>query len=169
MFKPNLSREEINRHLSKLQPLNYNRFRWWRMYDSTNKPLSHRKPLKERILNGDFDYSHYKYQAMWCEYELNDLWDECKPDIAKFNEKGAVLRARRKRLLEDFTKDEDQRFQYLIKSFLENFSCDKETLLGEMMNSSEDLIGFYYIMEEKYGRQFTPYPTKRRGRPKKVI
>lgn len=168
MFQPYLSKEEVNYRLSKLQPLNYNRFRWWRMYDSINTPLYHRKPLKDRILNGDFDYSHYEYQVMWCEYQLNGLWEECKPDISMYSEKSSVLRARRKRLMEDFIKDEEQRFQYLIKSFLEYFNCDKETLLNEMLNSSEDLIGFYYIMDEKYKHKFTPYPKRGRGRPKKI-
>lgn len=169
MFTPDMSRKKVEECLSKLQPLNYNRFKWWRMYGAPNQPLSHRSSLRDRILNGDFDYSHYKAQAMWCEYQLNDLWDECKPDVTMYNEKGAVMRARRKRLLEDFTTDETDKFQRLIKAFVENFTCDRETLLKEMENSSEDLIGFYYIIEDKYKRVFTPYPGKRRGRPKKVI
>lgn len=167
MFTPDVPRNQVEKYLSKLQPLNYNCFRWWRMYDSPNKPLSHRSPLRDRILNGDFDYSHYIYQSYLCEYQLNDLWEECKPDIALFNEKGAVMMARRKRLIEDFVKDENQRFEGLIKAFIENFTCNRETLLKEMENSDKDLIGFYYLIEDKYKRVFTPYPKKGRGRPRK--
>jgi hypothetical protein len=45
-----------------------------------NKPLDKRKPLRDRILNGDYDFSHYWYQAAWVEHDLNDLQIECKGD-----------------------------------------------------------------------------------------
>jgi len=44
------------------------------MYDNPNKPLHVYTPLLDRIKNGDFDYSHYGYQAMWCEHEMNKLY-----------------------------------------------------------------------------------------------
>ena len=51
--------EHLAKEFSKLQKLNYNQFRWWRMYDVRMKPLNNRKPLRDRIFNGDFDFSHY--------------------------------------------------------------------------------------------------------------
>ena len=73
-YSPVLSRKQIlDVKFSKLRRLKYNAFRWWRMYDNPNKPLDNRALFRDRILNGDFDYSHYKYQADWCEHEMNDV------------------------------------------------------------------------------------------------
>jgi len=169
MFKPTLSREELDEKFSHLQKLNYNQFRWWRMYDSKNKPLPKRSPLRDKILNGDFDYSHYGYQAMWCEHEINSLWNKCYPDIGKFNEQSSLVRTRRKRLLEDFYKDEDQKLDALITEFTQNFKCTKEQVVEEIEKCVGSLIDLYYIIAEKYKITHMPYPLKRRGRPKKVI
>ena len=143
-YSPVLSRKQLDKKFSKLRKLKYNAFRWWRIYDNPNKALDNRAPFRDRILNGDFDYSHYKYQSDWCEHEMNDIAEECGEDIGKYVEKTSLLRSRRKRLLEDFEKDE-------------NFKC------------SGELIDLYYIIEEEYSRIFTPTSLKRRGRPKKVI
>lgn len=164
MYSPALSKKEVEHHLSKLRKLNYNQFRWWRMYEPVNKPLCARKPLNQRILNGDFDYSHYAYQAMLCEYQLNELWEEHYPDIVKYNENCSVLRARRKRLWQDFEKDENQRLEDLIKGFTNNFKCNRETVLQEMEEYSGNLIDLYYLIEDKYKVQIKPYPGKSRPR-----
>jgi hypothetical protein len=87
VFNPTLSRERLQKEFSKLQKLNYNQFRWWRMYDVKNKPLDKRKPLRDRILNGDYDFSHYWYQAMWCEHEINDLFEQYKDDVVQYVDK----------------------------------------------------------------------------------
>lgn len=169
MFKPSLSRDQLQHKFSKLQKLNYNPFRWWRMYGSPQKPLHPLSPLKEKILNGDYDYSHYGFQAMWCEHDINDIYNECYPDIGKFNEKTSMLRSRRKRLLDDFHKEETQMLESLAVDFSKNFSCSKKTALKEMEECVGSLIDLYYIMEDKYKRTFTPCPLPTRGRPKKVI
>lgn len=169
MYNPVLTREQLDSKFSNLRRLKYNAFRWWRMYDNPRKPLDKRKPLRERILNGDFEYSHYKYQAEWCEHEMNDIWEECKPDIGKYVEKTSLMRSRRKRLLEDFEKDENERISSLIKAFTHNFRCSEEQVEEEMLKCSGSLIDLYYIIEEKYKIVHAPYPLKRRGRPKKVI
>jgi len=169
MYKPALSREQVNKELSKLQKLNYNQFRWWRMYQPPNKPLDIRKPLRERILNGDFDYSCYRVQIYWCEYELNTLLKECNVDYQMYLEKSTVLRARRKRLNEDFEKDENERLHNLTMEFTNHFRCNKEQVEEEMLNCSGTLIDLYYKIEDKYKIVHMPYPLKHRGRPKKVI
>lgn len=47
----NTSKEEIIiDNLSKLQPLKYNKFYWWRRWGSKNKPLPITSSLYERIL-----------------------------------------------------------------------------------------------------------------------
>jgi len=169
MYSIPLSREQVEKQLSQYQKINYNRFMWWRMYQPKNKPLDNRKPLRERILNGDFDFSCYKAQIYLVEYQLNELLQECNGDYQKYLEIGAVQLARRKRLVEDFEKDETERLSSLKTAFTQCFRCNKEQVEEEMLNCSGSLIDLYYIIEEKYKIVHIPYPLKRRGRPKKVI
>ena len=169
VFNPTLSRSRLKKEFSKLQKLNYNQFRWWRMYDTKLKPLDNRKPLRDRIFNGDYDFSHYWYQAAWVEHELNDLEIECKGDSGLFIEKGAVLRARRKRLLEDFEKDEFDKLSSLYNEFPKYFRINKEQVKEEMVNFSGSLIDFYYHIDDKYKILHISYERiKKRGRPRKT-
>ena len=166
-YSPVLSRKQLENKFSKLRKLTYNAFRWWRMYDNPNKPLCNRSPFRDRILNGDFDYSHYKYQADWCEHEMNDVSIECGDDIGKYVEKTSLLRSRRKRLLEDFEKDENGKLEMLIKTFTVNFKCNEEQVYEEIDKCSGSLMDLYYIMEDKYPKY--NIIRSKRGRPKKVI
>ncbi|MDB4378220.1 hypothetical protein N9Z41_00470 [bacterium] len=169
MFNPPISKEQVEKQLLQYQKINYNQFRWWRMYQSKNKPLDKRKPLHDRILNGDFDFSCYKAQIYLVEHQLDDLLKECSGDYQKYLENASVQLARRKRLIEDFEKDETERLSSLKTAFTQCFRCNKEQVEEEMLNCSGSLIDLYYIIEEKYKIVHMPYPLKRRGRPKKVI
>lgn len=169
-FKVNWSREKLQGQFNKLQKLKYNQFRWWRMYDAKNKPLDKRQPLRDRILNGDFDFSHYWYQVAWCEHEINDLEELYFDDHVQLSDKASVWKARRKRLLEDYEKDEKEKLDTLIKEFTINYRITKDQVEEEMVNWSGSLIEFYYHIDEKYKIIFKPYPygKKKRGRPRKV-
>lgn len=83
-------------------------------------------------------------------------------------EKTSVIRARRKRLIEDFEKDENERLRSLTVEFTKYFKCNREQVEEEMLKCSGTLIDLYYIIEEKYKIVHMPYPLKRRGRPKKL-
>ena len=166
MFNPSLSRKQVKEQLSQYQKLNYNQFRWWRLYAPKNKPLDNRQSLRDRILNGDFDFSCYKAQIYLVEYQLNDILKECGIDYQKYLEKTSVMRARRKRLIEDFEKDEKDKLESLIKEFTRYFRCNREQVEEEMLNCSGSLIDLYYIIEEKYKVIPIPYASmRRRGRP----
>ena len=170
-YHPTLSLDRVNKELKKLKKLNYNRFMWWRLYDQKNPKLHHRCPLIDRIKNGDFDPSHYKYQVELCEHELNAVWETCSPDMQMFIEKTTMLRARRKRLIEDFNKDETERLELAIKGFVETFSCTKEQVYEEIDKCSGTLEDLYYIIENKYSHPFASFPSflqPRRGRPAKL-
>ena len=104
LFKTN-DPKIIKKEISKLKPLNYNQFRWWRRFDSKNQPLPRKSKLIDRIKNGDFDFSHYFWQAQLCELEINEKLIEYKGDIQKLIEKNGVDLARRKRLWEDFNEN----------------------------------------------------------------
>ena len=173
MFNPSLSRKQVEEQLSQYQKLNYNQFRWWRLYDVKKKPLAAHFPFRDRIENGDYDFSHYWYQAAWVEHDINDLEIKCKDDAGLFSEKVQVLSARRKRLYEDYEKDEKWKLDDLVKEFSRNFHITKDEAGLEMEGFNGTLTELYdYISTHpkyklKSGK--TPRVTfKKRGRPKKI-
>ena len=173
VYKPTFTREELEEKFSHLQKLNYNQFRWWRMYDVKKKSLAAHFPLRDRIENGDYDFSHYWYQAAWVEHDINDLEIECKDDAGLFSQKVQVLSARRKRLYEDYEKDEKWKLDDLVKEFSRNFYITKDEAGLEMEEFDGTLTELYdYISTHpkyklKSGK--TPRVTfKKRGRPKKI-
>ena len=168
-FNPTLSRTRLEKEFSKLQKLNYNQFRWWRMYETKNKPLKATASFRDAILNGDYDFSHYWYQAAWVEHDIDDLEIECADDAGKFVEKASILKSRRTRLLEDFEKDEADKLKRLEKEFTSNFKITKDQINKEMLEWSGDLISLYYHIEDNYQKLNIPnYGNKKRGRPRKV-
>ena len=53
----NVENEEfVLKEIDKLQPLNYNRFLWWRRFTQKKKPLSNSSPLLDKIKNGDLSF-----------------------------------------------------------------------------------------------------------------
>lgn len=131
----------------------YDRFMWWRSYTAKTKPLHKLHPLRDKILNGDFDYAPFKLEAMLVEHRLNQQWIEGgHKDPGKFFSETSVDKARRKRLLEDFDKEETRRLADLKREFLFTFKITSDQYEDEMTNSdTENLIEFYYYIEEKYG------------------
>jgi hypothetical protein len=103
----------VHREIKKLQPLTYNRFRWWRRFDTKTQPLPRGAKFIDRIKNGEYEFSHYYWQLKLTELELNDFYTEYEGNIQKLLENNAVDLARRKRLIEDFEKDEADRFKSL--------------------------------------------------------
>jgi len=170
IFNPSLSRKQLQTHFNKLQKLNYNAFRWWRMYESKKKPLDTRSPLRDRILNGDFEFSHYYLQALWVEHDINDLQIECKGDDGVFVERGAVLRARRKRLYEDYERDEKDKLRELKKCLHQSFKITKPQLEEVMEEFGGTTIELYFHLDNRYKiiNQISPLLKRRRGRPKKL-
>jgi hypothetical protein len=151
--------------LSSLQPLNYNQFRWWRKWDSKNKPLDKSKPLLDKIRNGDFDYSHYFWQAQICEIELNEKY-QAYNNSDRWMEETQVDRARRKRLFEDFEKDEAEKLKQIQKEFIATFRIDKEKYESEVLEFGGTLEDFYFHCKQKFGAYSTPLKSKRGRKPK---
>jgi|TARA_B100001758_G_scaffold197989_1_gene176112 hypothetical protein len=155
MFNTPFSRKYIEKHLnSNYQKINYNKFRWWRWYQDKNSPLPYKSSFRDKILNGDFDPSGYQWQAWLCEHMLNDLLIECDHDYQKYLEKGKLLLARRKRLLEDYEKDENGKLDNLFTHFRKYFKIDRREVEEEALKCCGELIDFYYIIEDKYGKKY---------------
>lgn len=166
VYTPTFSKSYIQTQLSKLRKLNYNQFRWWRMYDNPTPPLPNKSPLIDKILNGDFDYPHYKLQAELVEHELNELAQKCGGNNEMFGEKSALLRAKRKRLMDDFEKEENDKLKKITTEFTKHFTANKEQVEEEMLRFVGNLGEFYYYMSVRYQKIQNP---NKRGRKKKNI
>jgi hypothetical protein len=164
------SREVVMGHIKPLQPLNYNKFMWWRTHTDKVVPLGKRAPLKERILNGDFNPSSFFWQAQLALYTAKDKLDLSKHDTRYQIEICAVDFARHKRLMEDFEKEESTRMASLYDAFTEAFQITKEELEEEFLKYPGDILSFYYKAVEFF--KTTPAENRKnmrgRGRPPKV-
>lgn len=164
------SREAVMEHINKLQPLNYNKFMWWRTHTDKVVPLGKRAPLKDRILNGDFNPSSYFWQAQLSLYAAKDKLDLTKHETRYQLEICAVDFARHKRLMEDFEKEETSRMAALYDAFTTAFQITREELEEEFINHPGDILSFYYKAVEFF--KTTPSENRKsmrgRGRPPKI-
>ena len=103
------SKEFIDEQLSKLTPIKYNRFHWWRNY--TSKPPLHKySGVERKYHNGDFDLSHYYWQAQNAIHEMNDKIAK-ERDSDKHHEIRSLYMEKYRRLIVDFEKDEQDRLR----------------------------------------------------------
>ena len=168
LFKVN-NPELVIKEIKKLQPLNYNQFRWWRRFDSKTKPLPKGATFLQRIQNGEFEFSHYYWQAQLCELEINEKHKEYNGDVQKLIEKHSVDLARRKRLWEDFNKTEVELLAELKKGFLREFVMTSQEYEDHITNFDGTTEEFYMYCLKTFDR--SGKPVERRGRPpkKKII
>jgi len=158
--------EVVDKELSKLKPLNYNKFMWWRTHAQPGAPLGKRAPLKERIINGDFDFSCYYWQAQSAAIQARKKLNLDTDDYQMQYEKVTVDVARYRRLLADFEKEENARIEAILDAFTTSFKIDREELLDRLCNWPFDLLLFYESLEE-FGTP-TAVEIRKRGRPKKI-
>ena len=163
----NVERETVLDKISQLQPLNYNQFRWWRRFDALNKPLHKYSNLLDKIQNGDYEFSHYYWQAKYAELEMDDIHHETYPDAALYNEKTSIHGARRQRLWDDFEKDEQEKLQQIEKDFYLEFKMSRKQVKEEMEEFGGTLENFYHYCNKQFGTRQEKLQT--RGRPRKVI
>lgn len=157
------SRDVVNKHLKKLQPLNYSQFRWWRNYQ-VPKTLPKSAFIEKRINNGDFDPSPYFWMAqsaLWEKYD-NDNSNLEPMDRAK---RGGLLLSKYERLMNDFETDDKEKLDNFIDAIYDTFEIDKEDAEKEIKEFGKTIKDYYIYAKGKYKvRRVAP---KRRGRPKK--
>lgn len=152
-FRPAHSKAWLERYLKKnYYKKKYDRYMWWRSYTLKNAPLSNKHPLRDRILNGDFDLGPFVFEIELVEHRINEKCLDHKHEDT-FREAIQLDKARRKRLQEDRDKDEANKLEDLKKSFLFEFFMTKEQYDKEVIRPHKDLISFYYKMEDKYGKR----------------
>ncbi len=159
--------EVIENNLSKLQKLNYNQFFWWRRWTRKNKALHNYSPLIDKIENGDYDDSPYRWQIYYCDWEIEHKRTEF-PDINEWAHETTIDRNRRRRLREDHEKYEKENLQQLQRDFLNTFKMTKENYENELLEFDGTLRNFYIQCESKYHKFNRPSSMPRRGRPPKI-
>lgn len=158
------SKETVSKELSKLQPLKYNQFFWWRKFKEKS-PLSSKDALHARIDNGDFDFSSYYWQAQYALLEMEEKTGHIS-DPSKRHESQTIYRERYRRLMKDFEKDEPQRLDDYIKAVTSLFEIEKEDLEKKMETFDGTLKELYILIKTTYDFRTKQ---KRKGRPKKLI
>ena len=156
------SKETINKELSKLQPLKYNQFFWWRKFKEKS-PLSSKDAVHARIDNGDFDFSSYYWQAQYALLEMEEKTGHIS-DPSKRHESQTIYRERYRRLMKDFEKDEPQCLDDYIKAITSLFEIEKEDLEKKMETFDGTLKELYTLIKTTYNFRTKQ---KRKERPKK--
>jgi hypothetical protein len=155
----------IIREIKKLQPLNYNQFMWWRRFTSKVKPLPKQASFIDKIKNGEYEFSHYFWQAQFCELEINEKMEQYKGDIQKLLDNDGVSLTRRKRLWIDFEKTENELLRTLKKGFLREFVMTDEEYEEHITNFDGTTEEFYMYCLKTFER--SGKKAERRGRPPK--
>ena len=155
LYNPVHSEEWLSSFLKKhYYKKPYDRFMWWRSYSPKTKPLHKRQPLVDKIKNGDYDMGPFSYELQLVEHKLNKTYQEVHPDMGLFLEKESVNLARRKRLFDDFTKDENTKLEAIFHDFKIEFGISREQIEKDFDNGSfDDLIDYYYYCEKKYNKK----------------
>ena len=162
------SREVVMERIKKLQPLNYNKFMWWRQFTDNVKPLGKRAELKDRIANREFEPSTYFWQAQYALYQAKDKVNLQTDDHQKQMENLAVDLVRYKRLIEDYEKEESQRMDALYDAFTSAFKLTRSELEEHFIKWSGDIASFYDYAENFLHTTPTTNRKSIRGRPKKM-
>jgi hypothetical protein len=162
----NVENEEfVLKEIDKLQPLNYNRFLWWRRFTQKKKPLSNSSPLLDKIKNGDLSFSHYWWQIKFTEMEINSkLYTSL--DNQDFIDQSKMDRVRRGRLIDDFVKDENGKLDYIRKEFSKEFRMTVEDYDNEVIEFGGTLDQFYNHCSRVYTKKLRSL--QKQGRPKKI-
>jgi len=164
-YTPIHSKEWLENYLTKnYYKKKYDRFMWWRSYTLRNNPLSNKHPLRDRILNGDFDLGSYTFEIELVEHSLNEKHQKLGHDEVQLREAVQMDKARRKRLQQDRDKDEVKKLEDLKRAFLDEFKMTEKQYEREVIKPNKDIISFYFKREDKYGKRAIrpqPVPTFR--------
>jgi len=158
-FEPKWSKQWIETRLKRdyfKKP--YDRFMWWRSYTPKNKLLGNKSSFKDKLLNGDYDCGPYLLEVELVYHTMNEKFKSFigtngEVDYGRYSADTSIDKARKKRLIEDHEKEEFRKLTDLRKNFVEEFKMTGEDYDKEVTKGSDDLISFYYKMEDKYGKQ----------------
>ena len=138
--------------------MGYNKFRWWT--NGRKKKLSVKKPLIERINNGDFDYSHYYSEAEAARKQSSAIYKEIMSKCPKggdywgyeyeARQKTHLKNVRANKLDEEGYKDEIKILDSLKKELKKEFGfCLWDKAMNSRLMDAEELYEFYLIERMK--------------------
>jgi hypothetical protein len=138
---------ELKDRISTFRKNTYNRFYWWRRFQPRQLLHAYRR-LDERISNGDFEVSDYHWQTLW-ETELEKQAVSEESSIDKQHEIRCMFGERRRRLNNDYEKDEQKILDEMYKAFRVELRMSKDEVEEEMLNFDGTLSEFYYYIYNK--------------------
>lgn len=138
---------ELKDRISTFRKNTYNRFYWWRRFQP-RQTLHQYNRLSERISNGDFEVSDYHWQALW-ENELEKQAISEERSIDKQHEIRCMFGERRRRLNNDYEKDEQKILDEMYKAFRLELRMTKDEVEEEMLQFDGTLSEFYYYIYNK--------------------
>jgi hypothetical protein len=138
---------ELKDRIATFRKQSYNRFYWWRRFQP-RQTLHHYRRLDERIPNGDFEVSDYHWQVLW-ENELEKEAISNESSVDKQHEIRCMFGERRRRLNNDYEKDEQKILDEMYKAFKTELRMTREQVDDEMLNFDGTLSEFYYYIYNK--------------------
>ena len=138
---------ELKDRISTFRKNTYNRFYWWRRFQPRETLHKYRR-LNERIPNGDFEVSDYHWQVLW-ENELEKEAIGNERSVDKQHEIRCMFGERRRRLNNDYEKDEQKILDEMYKAFTTELRMTREQVDEEMLNFEGTLSEFYYYIYNK--------------------
>lgn len=142
-------KKTVEKHLSKLQKLNYNMFRWWRNYN-VPKPLPKNKPMYERVNNGDFETSPYFWMAQMALHEKEENDNNTKLEVYDQRKRGSMLLTKYEKLMDDFNKDENERIETFINDSCKSMGFDKDEFTQEFESYPGTVKEFYELKRQQW-------------------
>jgi hypothetical protein len=137
----------LQEKISSYEKLNYNRWFWWRRFKG-RETLHKYQPLKDKIMNGDYEPSDYHWWILW-ENEIEKESLSKITDVGKQHEARCLFGERRRRLMNDFEKDEAKILEAMYKDFWLAFRMKRDEVEDEMFNFDGTLFEFYHYIYSK--------------------
>jgi hypothetical protein len=137
----------LNERMEQYIPISYNQWYWWRRFKS--RDILHKyQPLEAKIKNGDFEVSDYHWWSLW-ENELEKEAIAKLEDPNKQHELRCLFGERKRRLTEDYIKDEAKILEAMYKDFRVELKMKQEEVEDEMLQFEGTLSEFYYYIYNK--------------------
>jgi len=140
-----LDREFLEDKIGHLYPKKYNKFQWWRRYHEIQE-LDEKAPIRLKIINGDYDYPNYFYEAQHEVYRMSDEVKDMKFGEDRIDRINLYME-RYRRLMEDSHKEENKRFNAIKKRLSKEFKIAKQDLENIMENFDGTLEELYLYLK----------------------
>jgi hypothetical protein len=137
----------LQERIDQYQKQNYNPYYWWRRFRSRDT-LHKYRGLEEKINNGDYEVSDYHWWMLW-ENELEKEALSKIEDSDKQHETRCLFGERKRRLMDDFERDEAKILEAMYKDFRIELKMSQEEVENEMFDFEGTLAEFYYYIRNK--------------------